>query len=134
MDKIFSFLTVGVYGTIRETFANDMQHTGYTIVTNSLLIGVLFALTWFMYHDKVSANGAFVKVAEVQAMVEQIRLDAAHRDIRAQINSLLDQNADFNTRLIYVESPNERRTIEALIDKNESRIEQLRHEEGQIDD
>ena len=79
-----------------------------------------------------AADTRYLKIDDAEDMVQAIKSDAAHADIEGQIDDLLDKNADLEIQRLYAEKPNKRNMIDALIKKNEKRIEQLRHEEEMI--
>ena len=131
MDKFLSFITAGIYGTIKETFSAQMYHTGYTVAVNSVLIMALFmALAW-MYKNKADASNS-INIADANAMVMQIKMDAARNSIQSKINNLLDKNDDLRIQRLYVEKPSQRNMIDDLVKNNEARIEQLRHEDNKL--
>lgn len=80
-----------------------------------------------------AADTRYVKISDAKAMVEQIKIDAKHTSIQRQINRLLDENANMEIEKLYSERPNDRNRIDALIEKNRGRIEQLRHEDKMLE-
>lgn len=80
-----------------------------------------------------AADTRYLKIEDAEGMVQAIKIDSANNAIERQIDGLLEKNADLGIERLYVERPNQRNMIDALIKKNEKRVEQLRHEQEMID-